>query len=426
MQTRAVRQSPQPTSPVVRVASAGAAGNVLEWFDFAVYGYMAPLIAPLFFPSSDPFSSLLAVYGAFAAGYLARPLGAIVFGHLGDRFGRKLMLVTSVLMMGLCTVGIAFLPTYTTVGPLAGALLVGLRILQGMSVGGEYPGSTVFVVEHAPAERRGFFAAWITSGAIAGFILGSMFVALLSSVFDDAAIAAGVWRVPFLCGALIVLVAFFLRRSVHEPEGIAVPLPAAKRSPVVEAIVHSWRDILKVAGIALGAHAVAFYLLFVYAATFLQERLHVSTATALDINTAALVVLFAVPLASGALSDRVGRRPLIAGGYAVLALLAYPLWWLMHSVDPVHIAAAQVAFALIVGTIVGVTPVAMTEILERATRVSVLSIGYNVTLALFGGTAPLIATYLIARTGDDFVPAYAIMIAAAVSCLVSALVLRRR
>ncbi|MBJ3775663.1 MFS transporter [Acuticoccus mangrovi] len=408
---------------IVRAAGAGAAGNVLEWFDFAVYGYMAPMIAPLFFPSTDPLSAILAVYGAFAAGYLARPIGAMIFGHLGDHFGRKPMLVASVLMMGLSTVSIALLPTFQTVGPIAGALLVVLRILQGLSVGGEYTGSTVFVAEHAPPARRGFFCAWITGGAIGGFLLGSLAVALLSTMFDEATIKAGLWRLPFLCGLLIVIAALVLRRSVSDAPGPSHGEPV--QHPVPHAFRHSWREILKVGAIALGASAVPFYILFVYAATFLQERLHVSTTMAMDINTIALCILFVVPFLSGALSDRIrARRPVLITGFALMVLLCVPLWALMHTAEPIRVVAAQAGFALIVGITAGVAPVIMTEIASTRTRVTVLSIGYNVTLALFGGTAPIVAAYLIARTADDYMPAYYILATSAVSLVVAVFFLR--
>lgn len=408
-----------PGHSTVRSAGAGAVGNILEWFDFAVYGYMAQFLGPLFFPSDDPLSSLLAVYGAFAAGYLARPLGAMVFGHLGDTLGRKFVLVASVALMGTCTVAIGLLPTAAQVGPLAGVLLVALRIMQGISVGGEYTSSSVFIAEHAPPNRRGFYCSRVVSGAVAGFLLGSASTALLSNIYTDDEIRSVVWRVPFLAGVIIMAVGVFMRRKVGEPQLAPSTHPPLAGSPVVHAFRYNIVDMLRVAGLVLGVN-VAFYMMFVYAVSYLTERMHVSTATAMDINTLCLVVLMIVPLASGALSDKVGRKPLALTALVGLVVFSYPLFELMHHTDPTLILLGQLGFALLVGMMFGVTPALMVEILPRNTRVSALGIGYNTTLAIFGGTTPLVATALIERTGDDFSPIYYLIVMSAVSLAVVA------
>lgn len=391
---------------VQRKAGAGAIGNVLEWFDFAVYGYMAPFIAPLFFPSDDPLSSLLAVYGAFAAGYIARPLGAAVFGHLGDTIGRKFVLVVSVTMMGICTAAIGLLPTTETVGPIAGVLLVVLRLLQGISVGGEYTGSSVFIAEHAPARRRGFYSSWVISGSFGGFLLGSAVAAALTNLYDDAAVEDFIWRVPFLLGLLIMAVAVLLRRTVDEPEAEAAdaaPAVEVTGSPVLHALRYNWRDIMKVFGLAVAVN-VGYYMMFVYAVSYLTQRMHVSTANAMDINTLCLVVIVFLPLLSAWVSDRIGRKPVLVSGAIGMIVLSWPLFWLMHHTDLTMILVGQLGFAILFGWVYGANPATMVEILPRHVRVSALSIGYNGALALFGGTTPAVATYLLQRTGDDFAP----------------------
>ncbi|MEM7694244.1 MAG: MFS transporter [Pseudomonadota bacterium] len=395
-----------------RTLLAGSVGNALEWYDFAIYGFLAPIIAPLFFPSDDPTASLLAVYGAFAAGYLARPLGAALFGYVGDRYGRRVVLLITVTMMGICSLAIGLLPTAEAIGATAGLLLLVLRVLQGISVGGEFTGSSVFIAETAPPEKRGFYASFIVAGAVGGFLLGSLVATALTNFFDDEAIKDGLWRVPFMAGILIMGLCAVLRRSVSDAP--AHPAQEAARSPLVDAFTHHWRDLLRIMGLVI-ANAVTFYMLFTYAASYLTDIMHVSTATALDISTLTLVVMLLAPILAAWVSDKVGRRPLALLGTGGLVLTAYPFWWLIHHQDPVVILAGQVGMTLVFSIYVGLIPVMLAELSKAAVRVSVSSIGYNMTLALFGGLTPLVVTWLVARTADDFVPAYVIMLAAAIS-----------
>lgn len=405
-----------------RTAAAGAIGNAMEWYDFAIYGYMAPFISKIFFPSDDPLSSLLALYGAFAAGYLARPLGGMVFGHLGDTFGRKFIMVLSVTVMGVCSVAIGLLPTYEQVGPLAGIMLVVLRILQGLSVGGEYTGSAVFVAERAPQRRRGFLTSFIVAGAVGGFLVGSAVATGLTNLYSAEEMANFIWRIPFLAGAVIMVAGLLIRRTLDEIEPVDEDEEDLGTSPVLYAFRHHWREMLRVAGLALSAN-VAFYILFVFAVSYLTDRMHVSTAKALDINTLCMVLLVLMPLLGAAISDAIGRKVALIVPTVALLVFAWPLWWLMHHEDFTMILLGQLGFAVIIGWIFGVNPVTMAESLPAKVRVSVLSIGYNVPLAIFGGTAPAVATYLIQRTGDDFAPAYYVMVLAAVS-LVAVLTLK--
>ncbi|QDG76534.1 MHS family MFS transporter [Labrenzia sp. PHM005] len=400
--------SPQPT--MRQVLTAGAIGNVLEWFDFAIYGYLAQYIASEFFPTTDPLSSLLAVYGAFAAGYLARPLGGMAFGHIGDTLGRKYVLTLSITLMGISTVGIGLLPTYDQIGPAAGVLLVIFRVLQGVSVGGEFTGSIVFIAEQAPRRRRGIYASVSMCGCMAGFLLGSGLTTVLSNLFTDAQMADGIWRIAFLSGIIIMAAGVLLRRSLNVTEEIGASEQGQEETPpLVKAIRYHWADILRVAGLALSTN-VGFYIMFVFAVTYLTEQMHISTAEAMDINTFALVLIMLIVPLGGWLSDVVGRRKVLLTFNMLLLVLCYPLFWAIHHQAAWMIVLGQAGFALVIGVLFGCNPGTMTEIAPRSVRISVISIGYNVALATFGGTAPAVATYLIQRTSDDMAPAFYMMI----------------
>jgi len=403
----------QDTAAGRRTGLAGAIGSMLEWYDFTVYGLLAPILGKLFFPADDPLASLLAAFGVFAIGYAARPLGGLVFGHVGDKFGRKPAMIVSSMMMGLATLGIGLLPDHAQIGAAAAFLLVALRIVQGLSLGGEFTGSIVMLAEQAPDDRRGFVAAWPEMGCVVGMLVGSGVGALISGALDTADLQAWGWRIPFLLGAAMAVFSVVMRRQITESPALARAERTAV-SPVVVAFRHHWRPILRMVCLLL-MQAIGFYMVFIYAASYLTRQMHVSTARALDINTLALLVVLAAAIASAILSDRVGRKPVLYVTYAASLVLAWPLWWLMHHQSFLLILAGQVGFGLLMGMAYGVTPATMIEMLPTEVRCSGVSIGYNLCLGLFGGTTPLIATYLVARTSDDFAPAYYLMAVTLVS-----------
>ena len=396
-----------------RLILAGMAGNVMEWYDFSVYGYFAATLGRHFFPSADPVASLLAAFGVFAAGFLIRPVGALLFGHIGDRFGRQKALTLSVLCMAVPTFLIGLLPDHQQIGVAASVLLVGLRLMQGLSVGGEFTTSVVFLVESAAPERRGFMGSWSLFGANAGMLLGSAVGALTSTIFAAAAVDAWGWRVPFLLGLAVGLAGLYLRRQALEippPRG-AEPPPAA---PVREAFRTQWRAMLRVAVLNV-LFAVGFYMVAVYAVTYMQQIVHVRAAEALDLNTLSLGVLVLTQLAAGALSDRVGRKPLLVGSALGTLALAWPLFWLMHQPVVSLMLMGQLGFAVLIGLFSGGLPAAMVEVLPARVRVSAVSIAYNLSLGVLGGTTPMAATYLLAWSHDALAPAYYLMGAAAIS-----------
>ena len=289
---------------------AGIVGNIMEWYDFAVYGYFAPIIGAHFFPSEDPNVSVIAALGAFAAGFLMRPFGSLIFGHIGDKLGRRRGLTLSVILMAVPTFIIGVLPDYAAIGATASVLLVIMRMLQGLSVGGEYTTSIVFLVENSPPNRRAFFGCWSIWGAVAGILGGSAVGALIVNFLTPDQVTAWAWRLPFLFGLGIGVTGLYLRRQNLKED--QVPVDHVK-SPVVEAFRDQWRAILQVAGINV-VTATAFYMCFVYVTTWLQETAHLSSAQALDINSLNMsLMLLLIPLASRSIAGRPSRTQTDAG-----------------------------------------------------------------------------------------------------------------
>lgn len=396
-----------------RTILAGIAGNVMEWYDFAVYGYFAPIIGRKFFPSDDPAASLIAAFGVFAAGFLMRPVGGLIFGHIGDRVGRKAALTISVLAMAIPTCLIGLLPGHAVLGTTAAVLLVVLRMIQGVSVGGEYTTSVVFLVESAHPDRRGLAGSWSTVGAVIGTLLGSAVGAVITGVFSDAAVDAWAWRLPFIIGLFVGLTGLYIREHIPEPTGDRSKNDESS-APIIEAFRDQWRAMLQISALNV-LNAVGFYAAFVFVVTYFEKVSHLSAEAALDINTINMLVLVGVLPAAGALSDRIGRKPMLLGASLAALLFAWPLFWLMAH-DTVHWAMlGQFGFALIIGAFCGVIPVTMVEAFPARVRCSAVSIGYNLCLGIVGGTTPLVAMWLIERTRDNLSPAFYIMAAAAIS-----------
>ncbi len=397
-----------------RNVAAGVIGNVLEWYDFAVYGYMVAIISGLFFPSSDPTVSIIAAFSAFAAGYFARPLGGAIFGWIGDRYGRKVVLTASVTMMGVATVSMGFLPTYSQVGIIAPILLVSLRIFQGISVGGEYTGSITFVMEHAPKDRRGWLTSWVGVGAVLGFLIGSGVGALLTANFSETQMSEWGWRIPFIAGGLIAILGFFIRRHLTEPEREAIL--DVNQSPILVAFRDHWRQMLQLVGLTLGV-SVMFYYSFVYADDFLIQTKGMVQSQVLTINTVGLALMVVLIPISGWLSDRYGRKPvLFSGGIALL--IGAPITFIAFQYATVtSVIIGQVVSAIAVASILGVNPVALAELLPERVRVTGFSIAYGVALALFGGTTPLIIATLIKETQWAYSPLPYIVLLCVVSLI---------
>jgi len=388
-----------------RTLMAGAIGNVLEWYDFALYGYFAPVFAAMFFPSDQPSVSLLSAFGVFAIGFLARPLGALVFGYIGDTVGRREALTWSIILMAVPTVIVGLLPTYAAIGIAAPLALTLCRFLQGLSVGGEFTGSVTFLVEHAVPSQRGYIGSWAGFSAQVGALLGSGMGALVASNLTDEALHQWGWRLPFLLGSLIAFVGWYLRTRIPESPAFEQVRQARALStaPIREVFTHQRIAVAQVVGL-VWVHGVGFYLLFVYLTTYLSSVTAVPLATVLMINTACMLLLAVLIPLMGRLSDTVGHKPLLLIGAAGLAITAYPSFVWLASGDLALVWAAYVWLTVLMSCYLGPFFAVVVELFPTAQRYTGLSAGYNISAALFGGTAPLTATLLIQWSGNILSP----------------------
>jgi MFS transporter, MHS family, proline/betaine transporter len=393
-----------------KVIAAGMIGNVLEWYDFAIYGYFASAIGRQFFPHEDPVAQLLSAFGVFALGYLMRPVGGALVGHIGDRFGRRGALTFSVTAMAVPTFLIGVLPGYSTLGVLAPAALTLLRMVQGLSVGGEYTSSMVFLVEHAPKGRRGFMGALTACGAGVGTLLGSAIGAGFAASMSAAALEEWGWRIPFLLGLVVGIAGYFLRRHVLD----TMPVEPRKRAPIVETLQDHWRIVLKLAGLSV-FNAVGFYVGFVYLVSWLQMADGIPPARALEINSLSMTIILAVVIAGGLLSDRFGRKPLLLFAVILGFVGAVPLFWLLNHPSELLAQLGQLGLVLTVGLYGGAQPAALVEAAPPQVRCTAVALGYNICFGVIGGSTPLAAAWLVERTGNEIAPAFLIMAAAAIA-----------
>jgi MFS transporter, MHS family, proline/betaine transporter len=380
-----------------KVIAASMIGNALEWYDYALYGQMAVLLGVLFFPSHDPFLSSLASFAVFAVGFLARPFGGVVFGWIGDRYGRRKSLTLSVLVMAACTAAIGCMPTYETIGIAAPILLVLIRIAQGLSVGGEFSGTIIYLVEHAPPHRRGRIGGNAMTSLVIGFLAGSLTVSGLSSWLGEEAFHAWGWRIPFLSGIVIGGVGYFIRTHCGESPVYAEAREAGALSEKPVREVFSTHRIAMLR--AIGAYALTtapFYIVGIYFIAFNRDVLGLGFAESMKINTMALLsMLCAVPV-SAYFSDKIGRKRALLAVAILLAVALIPLFSLLEKGAPfATIAFAQAALAGIIGLAIGIKPALLAELFTTRIRFTGMAISYNLSTALFGGTAPIVAMWLM-------------------------------
>jgi MHS family proline/betaine transporter-like MFS transporter len=413
----------QPTAEQARtvrkVMTASAIGHFVEWFDFAVYAYAAPVIASLFFPGVDPAAALLSTFAVYAVGFVARPAGAFLIGHLGDRFGRKPVLAGVILMMGLATTGIGLLPTYAQIGIWAPVLLVLFRMLQGLSAAGETIGSNSFVAEHSPIPRRGFFVGLVYTWSNLPPVIAALLVLGLTQVLAPEAYESWGWRVPFLLGAPLAVIGLYIRTRVDESPAFVQlkETRVVERAPIRSVFAAHWRSMLTVFSIAALA-SLSYYSLTGYFYSFMTVTVGLASSDALISNSVALLITFVMVPISGWLSDRVGRRRMLIVGAGLTAVFAIPAYLLatMGTLGTAMLGQAMLGFAL--GVYFGPAGSAFVELFPARVRYSGASISYNLAFTIFGGTAPLLSLALINATGITIAPAWYVAAVAIVAIAV--------
>ncbi len=405
-----------------RVVLASFIGTTIEWYDFFLYGTAAALVFnKLFFPNVDPLAGTMAAFATYAVGFFARPLGGVIFGHFGDKLGRKSVLVTTLMLMGVATFCIGLLPTYEQAGVLAPVLLVTLRFVQGLGVGGEWGGAVLMAVEHGHRGRRGFYASWVQAGVPVGLLLANAVFSACSSMPEEDFLAWG-WRVPFLLGIFLLAVGMFIRlRVLESPLFEAAKAAASERAPrlpVLEAIRLHPRNVLVAMGARFAENA-AFYVFTVFVLSYATTRLGTTKADVLSgVLIGSAVQLVAIPL-FGILSDRVGRRPVYLAGAAGLALFAFPFFWLVDTRATAGLWAAITLGLVVHSAMYGPQAAFFSELFSTRVRCSGVSLGYQLASPLAGGLAPLIATALLKWADGNPWPVALYLIAMSAITLVS-------
>lgn len=411
--------------PLRRVIAAAGIGNFVEWFDFSLYGFLAPVLAAQFFPNSDPAASLLATFAVFGLAFFVRPLGALYFGRMGDRIGRRTTLSVIVLLMSGATALIGLLPTYATIGVFAPVLLLLLRLVQGFSAGGEFTGASVLIVEYAPRHRRGLYMSALSISTFAASALGVVITAALTSGFGVDAMQAWGWRALFLLSLPLGLVGLYLRLKVEEtPEFKQLEHAAdVEQAPLAEALRTQRKPIVTLFVLLL-INSVAFYVLGTYWPTFLSANAGMSRTDALWSSAAAYCVLIATAPLHGYLADRFGRKPMMVYATVGFVVVAIPAFLL--SVQGAFWTAflGQALFALMAGAMSPVNSLITAELFPPHVRYSSGAIGQNLAYLIFGGTAPYVCTFLISATGSGLSPAIYITVVAAISALGAIFLLR--
>ena len=405
-----------------RYLIAGFCGNVLEWYDFTVYGFFASIIGTLFFPNENKTVQLISVFGIFAAGYVMRPLGGAILGHIGDRHGRAKALFFSILLMAVPTTLIGVLPTYKQIGWTAALFLIILRLLQGISVGGEFTGSISFLVEKAPDNKRGFWGSFTTFGAFGGMLLGSSVSSLFSSLLTTAELHDYGWRIPFLLGSILGVAGLWLRKDMGDKNNSLSKTPYTaqeEKMPLAEFLKDHKLAAFKVF-LLTWAFTVQVYTFFIFLPSYLHTFLKIPLDQALSSHTIAITILMIMIPPLGILADKWGRKPLLLIALFGVAIFSYPLFLLLGTKTSLNILIAMLIFSFFNAIVQGVMPALMTESFPKKIRYTGLSVSYNIALALFGGTTPLVATWLIKISdGNILMPSFYLIFTSLVAIIVA-------
>ena len=404
-----------------KVLTASLVGSSIEWFDYFLYGTMAALVFnQLFFVNEDPTVGLMLAYASFALSFFIRPFGGIIFSHIGDRIGRKKTLVITLSLMGFATFAMGLLPTYQAIGVAAPILLITLRLIQGLGIGGEWGGALLLATEYAPPERRGFFGSIPQMGVTIGMVMGTLALYIMT-LLPEAAFMSWGWRVPFILSAFLVIFGLWIRKGIDETPEFKVVQASGEipKVPIVETLKHHWREVL----IAIGAKVVEtapFYIFGTFVVSYATTNLEFSrTATLAAVMIATVITTILIPI-MGSLSDRIGRKKMYVTGSVAMALFAFPYFWLLQQGSvTLLIVATIIGLGIIWAPITAVLGTMFSEIFDAKVRYTGVTLGYQIGAALAGGTAPLVATFLLATFDNSYVPVALYIILTAVISLLS-------
>lgn len=389
-----------------RILIASLVGSSIEWFDYFLYGTVAALVFnQLFFVNEDPTVGLLLAYASFALAFFIRPFGGVIFSHIGDRIGRKKTLVLTLSLMGIATFGMGLLPTYQAIGVWAPILLITLRLVQGLGIGGEWGGALLLAVEYAPPEKRGLFGSIPQMGVTIGMLMGTIALWVMTLLPEESFMTWG-WRVPFILSALLVIFGLWIRKGIDEtPEFKKVQESGdIPKLPIADTLKYHWREVL----IAIGAKVVEtapFYIFSTFVVSYATTNLgYTRTTTLTAVMIATVVTTILIPI-MGNLSDKVGRKKLYVAGTVGMALFAFPYFWMIQQGSvALLIIATVIGLGIIWAPITAVLGTMFSEIFDAKVRYTGISLGYQIGAALAGGTAPLVATALLARFDNSYVP----------------------
>ena len=414
-QTAAAAQAMR-TQNLKRAASACFIGNFVEWFDYAAYGYLAVVIAAVFFPTENALVGLMSAYAVFALSFMVRPIGGIFWGYIGDKYGRRPALSWSILIMTLSTVCIALLPGYASIGFAAPVLLLLFRLIQGFSASGEYAGASAFLAEYAPKNKRGFYTSLVPASTSAGLLLGSLMVAGMYAFMSTENLHSWGWRIPFLLAAPLGLIGRYIRLRLQETPEFAQQQNnhVEKNTPIVE-LFRNHRKAMLIAFCVACLNAVAFYLILSYMPTYMSTELGMGKTESFIAATLSLVTYICFIFFMGSISDKIGRKKMLIIASSVFILGTVPLFSALQGAQFWGIVAIQVAFGFMLAMNDGSLPALLSELFPTDVRYSGFAFTFNCANALLGGTAPLMATWLIQQTHSTMAPAWYLIAVAMVS-----------
>lgn len=406
-----------------RAVGAAALGNAMEWFDFGVYSYLAVTLGKVFFPGGDASAQLLATFGAFAAAFLVRPIGGLVFGPLGDKIGRQKVLAITMIMMSIGTFCIGIIPSYASIGILAPILLLAARLLQGFSTGGEYGGAATFIAEYSTDNRRGFMGSFLEFGTLGGYLLGAGLVTILTVAMPQQTLLDWGWRIPFFIAAPLGLFGLYIRLKLEETPAFQKHMEKQEALEQSKPCLTLWqmlskyrKQMLKCIGLVL-LFNVSNYMLTSYMPSYLTGILGLSEISSLLLILVVMFVMMPLTLFWGHWNDRLGRRPVIWAGAIGLIVMAIPCMMMIGTGNLYLVFLGLIILGVIHTCFSGSMPATLPALFATDIRYSALAIGFNLSVSLFGGTTPLITTWLVEKTHNLMMPAYYLMGAGVIGVL---------